>query len=71
MKFTNSYVNNSSGFHRFEDPVDQEVYMYSHLEPFYCHRWFPCFDQPDLRAKLKLQVLTPESKWKVIANEKL
>ena len=44
IKFENSYVNNSAGLHRFVDPKDKEVYIYSHLEPFNCHRWFPCFD---------------------------
>lgn len=44
--------------------------MYTHLEPFNCHRWFPCFDQPSLRAKLNLTVITPEQSWKVIANAK-
>jgi aminopeptidase N len=68
IKFENSYVNNSAGLHRFVDPKDQEVYIYSHLEPFNCHRWFPCFDQPSIRAPIKLQVLTPHEEWKVIGN---
>jgi aminopeptidase N len=68
IKFENSYVNNSAGLHRFVDPKDQQVYIYSHLEPYNCHRWFPCFDQPSIRAPIKLQVITPDEEWKVIGN---
>jgi len=52
--FYNTYVTNSAGFHRFEDPEDKKIYLYTHLEPFFCNRWFPCFDQPSIRAPLKL-----------------
>jgi aminopeptidase N len=38
-------------------------------EPFYAHHFLPCFDQPDLRAKLDLKVVAP-SDWKVVANGK-
>lgn len=69
LRFTNKYVSNSAGLHRYEDPSDGEVYLYTHLEPFFCHRWFPCFDQPSLRAPLKLSVVTPDRKWEVIAND--
>jgi len=69
LKFTNKYVSNSAGFHRFEDPVDHEVYLYTHLEPFFCHRWFPCFDQPSIRAPLKLSVVTPDPTWSVVSND--
>ena len=53
VKFTNSYVDNSAGLQKYLDPKDNEIYIYSHLEPYFCNRWFPCFDQPSLRASLK------------------
>jgi aminopeptidase N len=68
VKFLNSYVNNSAGLHRFQDPKDNEIYIYSHLEPFNCHRWFPCFDQPSIRAPLKLSVIVPDPSWEVVGN---
>lgn len=71
IKFENSFVNNSSGLHRFQDPKDGEVYIYSHLEPFNCNRWFPCFDQPSIRAPIKLAVCAPRADWEVVANGKL
>lgn len=52
------------------DPKDNEVYIYSHLEPFFCHRWFPCFDQPSLRAPLRLSIISPDTHWQVISNGK-
>ena len=70
IKFTNTCTNNSVGLARYQDPVDNEIYMYTHLEPFNCNRWFPCFDQPCLRAKLTLTVISPVQNWKVIANGK-
>lgn len=71
IRFTNKYVSNSAGFHKYEDPTDGEVYLYTHLEPFFCHRWFPCFDQPSLRAPFKLSVVTPDPKWHVISNDNI
>jgi len=32
------------------------VYIYTDLEPFHCHTYMPCFDQPDLKASLALRV---------------
>ena len=61
-------MNNSAGLHRFEDKEDKKVYIYSHCEPFFCHRFFPCFDQPSIRAPLTLEVIVPEENWVVIAN---
>lgn len=54
IAFANTYVTNSAGLHWFEDLADKRIYLYTHLEPFFCHRWFPCFDQPGIRAPLQL-----------------
>ena len=37
------------------------------MEPYDCHRLLPCFDQPDIKAILKLKVLAPHE-WRVLAN---
>ena len=68
LHFKNTYVTNSAGLHYYKDPKDNQVYIYSHLEPFFCHRFFPCFDQPSVKAPLKLTVVSPKSEWKVIGN---
>ena len=70
FKFKNTYVQNSAGLHWFKDPQDQRVYLYSHLEPFFCHRIFPCFDQPDLKAPLSLVVHCPLKEWVAVGNGK-
>jgi aminopeptidase N len=65
--YENEYDRNGDGFHRFVDPVDGEVYIYSNFEPFEAHRLFPCFDQPDLKGTLAIQVTAPAA-WNVISN---
>ena len=42
--------------------------MYSHFEPFYANKMFPCFDQYDLKITLLLLTITVEH-WVVIGNE--
>ena len=38
------------GMHRFVDPVDDAVYVYTQFEPAEAKRAYACFDQPDLKA---------------------
>ena len=65
--YVNAYDRNGDGFHRFVDPVDGEVYVYSNFEPFEAHRLFPCFDQPDLKGTLAIRATVPAT-WAVISN---
>ena len=44
-----AYMNTGEGLHRFVDPVDKEVYLYSQFEVADARRVFACFDQPDLK----------------------
>ncbi|HEX3605385.1 MAG TPA: aminopeptidase N [Candidatus Dormibacteraeota bacterium] len=62
-----AYGRTGSGLHRFVDPVDGETYVHTQFEPFDAHRVLACFDQPDLRAPLRLRVWAPDG-WAVIAN---
>ncbi|WP_118915479.1 aminopeptidase N [Mycobacterium shigaense] len=61
------YSNTGEGLHRFLDPVDDEVYLYSQFETADAKRMFACFDQPDLKATFDLRVIAP-AHWKVISN---
>ncbi|QFZ17187.1 aminopeptidase N [Saccharothrix syringae] len=61
------YTNTGEGLHRFVDPVDGEVYLYSQFETADAKRMFACFDQPDLKAVYTLRVTAPHH-WKVISN---
>ena len=61
------YTNTGEGLHRFVDPVDGGVYLYSQFETADAKRMFACFDQPDLKATHQVSVTAPAS-WKVISN---
>jgi aminopeptidase N len=61
------YSNTGEGLHRFVDPVDNEVYLYSQFETADAKRMFACFDQPDLKATFDVRVTAPQH-WKVISN---
>ena len=52
------YSNTGEGLHRFVDPVDGEVYLYSQFETADAKRMFACFDQPDLKATFDVMVLS-------------
>jgi aminopeptidase N len=61
-----AYMHTGEGLHRFVDPVDDEVYLYSQFEVADARRVFTCFDQPDLKAPLTLTVTAP-AHWTVVA----
>ncbi|PCJ18890.1 MAG: aminopeptidase N [Candidatus Cloacimonadota bacterium] len=67
IEFKSPFDRNGVGFHRYLDPVDNKEYHFSDLEPFECHKIFPCFDQPDLKAIFYLKVEVPKS-FVVISN---
>jgi aminopeptidase N len=62
-----AYSRSGEGLHRFTDPADGNVYMYSDLETFDAHRIYACFDQPDLKASYELTVRAPQE-WYVVSN---
>jgi aminopeptidase N len=61
------YTNTGEGLHRFVDPVDNEVYLYSQFEVPDTRRVFAVFEQPDLKATFQFTVIAP-SDWKVVSN---
>ena len=62
-----AYMRTGEGVHRFVDPVDGGIYLYSQFETFDAHRMFACFDQPDLKAVFRLTVRAPRD-WVVVSN---
>ena len=54
---------------RFHDETDRRDYVYTLLVPSDAHALFPCFDQPDLKARLALSLTVP-TEWTAIANGK-
>ena len=61
------YSNTGEGLHRFVDPVDGHVYLYSQFETADAKRMFACFDQPDLKAVFDVTVTAP-AHWQVVSN---
>ena len=51
----------------YRDPADGKEYCYTLLVPADAHRLFPCFDQPDLKARFLLQLDLP-AEWTAIGN---
>jgi aminopeptidase N len=62
------YMNTGEGLHRFVDPVDNEVYLYSQFEVPDSRRVFAVFEQPSLKATFKFTITAPED-WKVVSNQ--
>ncbi|MFC5183084.1 aminopeptidase N [Actinomadura harenae] len=63
-----TYSRSGEGLHRFVDPVDRSVYLYTQFETADAHRMFTCFDQPDLKATHEFTITAPED-WEVVSNE--
>jgi len=61
------YSNSGEGLHRFVDPVDNEVYLYTQFEVPDSRRMFAVFEQPDLKATYEFQI-TANANWQVISN---
>lgn len=52
---------------RFHDRTDGADYLYTLLVPADANALFPCFDQPDLKARVSLTLTTPAG-WRAVAN---
>ena len=61
------YSNSGEGLHRFVDPADDEVYLYTQFETGDARRMYACFDQPDQKATFAISTITP-SHWEIISN---
>lgn len=68
VEATANYMNTGEGLHRFVDPVDNEVYLYTQFEVPDSRRVFAVFEQPDLKATFQFNVTAP-SYWKVVSNQ--
>jgi aminopeptidase N len=62
------YMHSGEGLHRFVDPVDKSVYLYTQFEVADSRRMFTVFEQPDLKATYAFTVTAPDD-WQVISNQ--
>jgi aminopeptidase N len=61
------YSRTGEGMHRFVDPADNRVYLYTQFEVPDARRVFTTFEQPDLKATFQFTVTAP-SGWQVVSN---
>jgi aminopeptidase N len=61
------YTNTGEGLHRFVDPVDNEVYLYTQFEVPDSRRVFAVFEQPNLKATFAFTVTAPAN-WQLVSN---
>lgn len=62
-----AYSRTGEGLHRFVDPEDGEVYLYTQYEPADARRVYANFEQPDLKAPYRFEVTAP-AQWQVWSN---
>ena len=61
------YSRTGEGLHRYQDPEDGLVYLYTQFEPNDAHRAWPCIDQPDVKPRWTFHVTAPVG-WVVSSN---
>ncbi|MFP5230553.1 MAG: M1 family metallopeptidase, partial [Acidobacteriota bacterium] len=66
-KFTANIGAAGKAITRFDDKDDGSEYLYTLFVPMDASMAFPCFDQPDLKARFQLTVRAPKE-WTVISN---
>ncbi len=62
-----AYSHSGEGLHRFVDPTDDRVYLYTQFEVPDARRVYATFEQPDLKAEFTFHVTAP-SHWEVVSN---
>jgi aminopeptidase N len=62
-----AYSRTGEGLHRFVDPADGQVYLYTQFEPADARRLYANFEQPDLKASFTFDVKAPAG-WHMSAN---
>ncbi len=67
LAFVSDIAPSGAGIIRFHDRADGSDYLYTLLVPADANQLFPCFDQPDLKARVTLTLTTPAG-WSAVAN---
>src|SRR5699024_11558710 len=63
-----NFPRSGQGLNRMLDTADGKTYRHSHLEPSDARRIFPCFEQPDLKARLHVK-LSASADWAILSNQ--
>ena len=67
IEFTAEIGPSGKAITRYEDKDDGSEYIYTLFVPMDAEMAFPCFDQPDIKARFQLNVIAPAD-WTVISN---
>ncbi|HKG95309.1 MAG TPA: M1 family aminopeptidase [Gemmatimonadaceae bacterium] len=67
MEFAARIAPSGASIIRFHDSSDGADYLYTLLVPADANQLFPCFDQPDLKARVTFALRTPAG-WSALAN---
>src|ERR1041385_6838048 len=67
LEFESPVSTAGSAVTRYLDREDKSEYVYTLFVPSDASTAFPCFDQPDLKARFTLKVTAPND-WRVISN---
>jgi aminopeptidase N len=67
MDFTAPVATAGRAITRFEDKDDSTEYVYTLFVPMDAEMAFPCFDQPDLKGRFRLELTAPEN-WTAVSN---
>jgi aminopeptidase N len=67
LSFATPVASAGAAIIRTRDAADSSTYLYTLLVPSDANLLFPCFDQPDLKARVTFRLSTPPS-WRALAN---
>ena len=67
LSFESPIALSGSGVTRYVDREDGSEYVYTLFVPSDASSAFPCFDQPDLKARFSLQLILPRA-WTAVGN---
>jgi aminopeptidase N len=67
LQFESPIATSGSAVTRYIDREDKSEYIYTLLVPSDASTVFPCFDQPDLKGRFKLNLNAPND-WNVVSN---
>ncbi len=67
LDFTAPVASANAAITRYDDKDDGNTYIYTLFVPMDASMAFPCFDQPDLKARFTLNLIAPTA-WSLISN---
>jgi aminopeptidase N len=67
LDFESPVSTSGSAVTRYLDREDNSEYVYTLFVPSDASTAFPCFDQPDLKARFTLRLTAPQA-WRVVSN---